>query len=136
MSGERLSLREKICYALGDASANIAWRGVCTFLFIFYTDVFGLDPLAVGTLFFAVRLSDGVSDVAMGVIGDRTKSKYGKFRPGVLWTAIPLAVILSMMFTCPSGLGPTGRLVYAYATYFVFTLVYTANNIPYGALFF
>ena len=134
MTGERVSLREKICYALGDASANIAWRGVCTFLFIFYTDVFGLDPLAVGTLFFAVRLSDGVSDVAMGVIGDRTKSKYGKFRPWVLWTAIPLAVILSLMFTCPSGLGPTGRLVYAYATYFVFTLVYTANNIPYGAL--
>lgn len=134
MSGVKVSLREKICYALGDASANIAWRGISTFLFIYYTDVFGLNPLAVGTLMLVVRLSDGVSDVAMGVVGDMTKSKYGKFRPWVLWTAIPLAVILSLTFTCPAGLGAMGRLVYAYVTYILFTLVYTANNIPYGAL--
>ena len=134
MGGGKLSLREKICYALGDASANIAWRGICAFLMIYYTDVFGLAPLAVGTLFFVVRLSDGVSDVAMGIIGDRTNSRYGKFRPWVLWTAIPLAVILSLTFTCPPGLGETGKLVYAYVTYILFTLIYTANNIPYGAL--
>ena len=130
----KVSLREKVCYALGDASANIAWRGICAFLMIYYTDVFGLAPAIVGTLFFVVRLSDGVSDVAMGVIGDRTKSKYGKFRPWVLWTAIPLAVILSLTFTCPEGLGMTGKVVYAYITYILFTLIYTANNIPYGAL--
>lgn len=130
----KLSLKEKICYALGDASANIAWRGICTFLFIYYTDVFGLDPLVVGTLMLVVRLSDGISDVAMGVIGDMTKSRYGKFRPWVLWTAIPLAVILSLTFTCPSGLGMTGKIIYAYVTYILFTLIYTANNIPYGAL--
>ena len=130
----KVSLREKVCYALGDASANIAWRGICAFLMICYTDVFGLAPAIVGTLFFVVRLSDGVSDVAMGVIGDRTKSKYGKFRPWVLWTAIPLAVILSLTFTCPEGLGMTGKVVYAYITYILFTLIYTANNIPYGAL--
>ena len=133
-NGTKPSLKEKICYALGDASANIAWRGICTFLFIYYTDVFGLDPLVVGTLMLVVRLSDGVSDVAMGVVGDMTRSKYGKFRPWVLWTAIPLAVILSLTFTCPSGLGMTGKIVYAYITYILFTLVYTANNIPYGAL--
>lgn len=130
----KLSLREKIAYALGDASANIAWRGICAFLLIYYTDVFGLDPLTVGTLFFIVRLQDGISDVAMGAVCDATKSKYGKFRPWVLWTAIPLAVILSLTFTCPAGLGATGKVVYAYATYILFTLVYTANNIPYGAL--
>ena len=130
----KISLREKLCYALGDASANIAWRGICAFLLIYYTDVFGLDPLAVGTLFFVVRLQDGISDVAMGAVCDATKSKHGKFRPWILWTAIPLAVILSLTFTCPSGLGATGKLIYAYATYIVFTLVYTANNIPYGAL--
>lgn len=130
----KISLREKIAYALGDASANIAWRGICAFLLIYYTDVFGLDPLAVGTLFFIVRLQDGVSDVAMGAVCDATKSKYGKFRPWVLWTAIPLAAILSLTFTCPSSLSATGRLVYAYATYILFTLIYTANNIPYGAL--
>ena len=131
---EKLSLREKICYALGDASANIAWRGICAFLMIYYTDVFGLLPAVVGTLFFVVRLSDGISDVAMGIIGDRTESKYGKFRPWVLWSAIPLAVILSLTFTCPPGIGTTGKIVYAYVTYILFTLVYTANNIPYGAL--
>ena len=81
-----------------------------------------------------VRSFDGVTDVIMGVVGDNTKSKYGKFRPWVLWTAIPLAVILSLTFTCPSGLGMTGKIVYAYVTYILFTLVYTANNIPYGAL--
>ena len=134
MAGERLSLREKLCYALGDASANIAWRGICTFLLVFYTDVVGLKAAAVATLMLVVRSLDGVTDVLMGVIGDRTKSRYGKFRPWILWTAIPLAVILSLTFTCPPGVGATVKLVYAYATYILFTLVYTANNIPYGAL--
>lgn len=134
MTNRKLSIREKIAYALGDASANIAWRGISAFLMIYYTDVFGLAPAVVGTLMFVVRLSDGISDVAMGVVGDRTKSKYGKFRPWVLWTAIPLAVILSLTFTCPTGLGMTGKIVYVYFTYILFTLIYTANNIPYGAL--
>ena len=134
MTEEKLSLKEKICYALGDASANIAWRGICTFLLIFYTDVVGLAPAVVGLLMLIVRSSDGVTDVLMGIVGDRTKSKYGKFRPWILWTAIPLAVILSLTFTCPSGLGMTGKIVYAYVTYILFTLIYTANNIPYGAL--
>ena len=128
------SLWEKIAYALGDASANIAWRGICAFLLIYYTDVYGLAPAAVGLLFLVVRFSDGVSDVAMGIAGDMTRSKYGKFRPWVMWTAIPLAAVLSLTFTCPSGLGYTGKLVYAYVMYILFTLVYTANNIPYGAL--
>lgn len=130
---EKLSLREKIGYALGDGAANIAWRGVATFLFIFYTDVFGLNPVTVGLLLFVARLSDGFSDVAMGILGDRTNSKYGKFRPWILWTAIPLGVILSLLFTTPD-LSSTGKIVYAYVTYILFTLVYTANNVPYGAL--
>ncbi|MDP3434221.1 MAG: MFS transporter [Bacteroidota bacterium] len=130
---EKLSLKEKIGYALGDGAANIAWRGVSTFLFIFYTDVFGINPAAVGLLLLIARFSDGISDIAMGIIGDRTKSKYGKFRPWILWTAIPLGVILSLLFTGPN-LSPTGKIIYAYTTYIIFTLVYTANNIPYGAL--
>jgi len=132
-SNVKLSIKEKIGYALGDGAANIAWRGVATFLFIFYTDVFGLNPATVGILFFVARFSDGISDVLMGIIGDRTKSKYGKFRPWILWTAIPFGVILSLLFTAPN-FGPTGRIVYAYSTYILFTLIYTANNIPYGAL--
>ncbi len=132
-SNRKLKIFEKIGYALGDGAANIAWRGVATFLFIFYTDVFGLNPAAVGLLMLIARSSDGISDVLMGIIGDRTRSKYGKFRPWILWTAIPLGVILSMLFTSPD-LGPTGKIIYAYTTYIIFTLVYTANNIPYGAL--
>ena len=127
------SFKEKLCFALGDASANIAWRGVAAFLTIFYTDVFGLTPASVGLLMLICRSSDGVSDVAMGMIGDRTKSKYGHFRPWILWTAIPLGVILSLLFTAPDW-SYEMKLVYAYTTYILFTLIYTANNIPYGAL--
>ncbi|MGQ1890338.1 MFS transporter [Thermophagus sp. OGC60D27] len=132
-SGQKLSFKEKAGYALGDAAANIAWRGVATFLLVFYTDVYGLNPASVGLLMLIARSSDGVSDVLMGVIGDRTNSRYGKFRPWILWTAIPLAVMLSLLFTTPD-LGPNGKIIYAYVTYILFTLVYTANNIPYGAL--
>lgn len=130
---QKLKISEKIGYALGDGAANIAWRGVSTFLFIFYTDVFGINPAAVGLLMLIARFSDGVTDVLMGIIGDRTNTKYGKFRPWILWTAIPLGVILSLLFTGPD-LSPTGKIIYAYTTYIIFTLVYTANNIPYGAL--
>lgn len=133
MNNSKLSIKEKIGYALGDGAANIAWRGVATFLFIFYTDVFGLNPAAVGLLMLIARSSDGISDVLMGIVGDRTNSKYGKFRPWVLWTALPLGGILSLLFTGPN-LSGTGKIVYAYTTYILFTLVYTANNIPYGAL--
>ncbi len=129
----KLSFLEKVGYALGDGAANIAWRGVATFLFIFYTDVYGLTPASVGLLLLIARSSDGISDVLMGIVGDRTKTKYGKFRPWILWTAIPLAATLSLLFTTPD-LGPTGKIVYAYSTYIIFTLLYTANNVPYGAL--
>lgn len=133
IGNNKLSLKEKIGYALGDGAANIAWRGVTTFLFIFYTDVFGLSPVTVGLLMLVARFSDGISDVLMGIVGDRTTSKYGKFRPWVLWTAIPLGVILSLLFTTPD-LNSSGKIIYAYITYIFFTLIYTANNIPYGAL--
>jgi GPH family glycoside/pentoside/hexuronide:cation symporter len=129
----KLSLKEKIGYALGDGAANIAWRGVSTFLFIFYTDVFGLNPAVVGVLFLIARFGDGILDVLMGIICDRTNSKWGKFRPWILWTAIPLGISLSLLFTSPN-LSETGKIVYAYATYLLFFFMYTANNIPYGAL--
>ncbi|MDY0098131.1 MAG: MFS transporter [Bacteroidales bacterium] len=130
---QKLKISEKIGYALGDGAANIAWRGVSTFLFIFYTDVFGINPAAVGLLMLVARFSDGVTDVMMGIVCDRTNSRYGKFRPWILWTAIPLGVALSLLFTAPN-LSTAGKIIYAYTTYILFTLVYTANNIPYGAL--
>ncbi|MDA3879690.1 MAG: MFS transporter [Prolixibacteraceae bacterium] len=133
LSKQKLKITEKIGYALGDGAANIAWRGVATFLFVFYTDVFGINPAAVGLLMLIARSSDGISDIVMGIIGDRTNTRWGKFRPWILWTAIPLAGMLSLLFTSPD-LSQTGKIVYAYTTYIIFTLVYTANNIPYGAL--
>ncbi|HNW51191.1 MAG TPA: MFS transporter [Prolixibacteraceae bacterium] len=129
----KLKITEKIGYALGDGAANIAWRGVATFLLVFYTDVFGLSPAAAGLLMLIARFSDGIIDIIMGIICDRTNSKYGKFRPWILWTAVPLGITLSLLFTTPD-LGPTGKIVYAYATYLIFFFIYTANNIPYGAL--
>ena len=130
---EKLAIREKIGYALGDGAANIAWRGVATFLFIFYTDVFGLNPATVGLLMLIARSGDGIIDILMGIVCDRTKTKYGKFRPWILWTAVPLGVTLSLLFTSPN-LSATGKVAYAYVTYLIFFLMYTANNIPYGAL--
>jgi glycoside/pentoside/hexuronide:cation symporter, GPH family len=133
LTNQKLKFSEKIGYALGDGAANIAWRGVSTFLFIFYTDVFGLNPAAVGLLLLIARFTDGVTDVLMGIICDRTNTKYGKFRPWILWTAIPLGVTLSLLFMAPN-LSPAGKIAYAYTTYILYILVYTANNIPYGAL--
>lgn len=133
MSKSPIQLKEKIGYALGDGAANIAWRGVSTFLFVFYTDVYGLDAVSVGLIMLVARSFDGVSDVAMGIIGDTYTSKYGKFRPWILWTAVPLALSLSLLYTTPN-FSDGGKLIYAYVTYILFTLVYTANNIPYGAL--
>ena len=129
----KLKLKEKIGYAFGDGAANIAWRGVATFLFIYYTDVFGLNPATVGFLMFIASSGDGITDVIMGVICDRTNTKYGKFRPWILWTAIPLGLILILLFMSPE-FNDTGKIIYAYITYILFTLIYTANNIPYGAL--
>ena len=128
----KVPFKEKLGYGLGDAAANIAWRGVATFLFVFYTDVFGLDPVVVGVLLLTARFSDGISDILMGVIGDRTNSKHGKFRPWILWTAIPLGVILALLFTSPD-LNASGKIIYAYVTYIVFTLIsvsYTHLTLP------
>jgi len=129
----KLTVKEKIGYALGDTAANIAWRTIGPFLPIFYTDVFGLEAAVAATLLFVIRLGDGVTDLIMGNIADRTKSKYGKFRPWLLWTALPFGVALVLQFTTPD-LGLTGKIIWAYGTSIFYTLTYTANNVPYSAL--
>ncbi len=129
----KISLREKIGYGLGDAGTNIAWRTMSTFLLVFYTDVYGLSAASAGLLLLVARLSDGVTDLIMGMIGDRTNTKKGQFRPWILWTAVPFGLILALTFTTPP-FGQMGKIVYAYITYILFTLIYTANNVPYGAL--
>jgi glycoside/pentoside/hexuronide:cation symporter, GPH family len=127
-----LPLTEKIGYSLGDAAANFVWRSTF-FLPIFYTDTFGLAAAQVAVLLLVVRLSDGITDIIMGSIADRTNTKQGKFRPWIIWSAPVLALFLALLFTTPD-LGNTGKLIYAYLIYFGLTLAYTANNVPYGAL--
>ncbi len=129
----RLSFREKAGYALGDAAANFVFQTMLVFQLSFYTDTFGLTAAAAGTLFLVVRAWDAVFDPLVGVIADRTHSRWGKFRPWILWTAVPFGVLACLAFTTPN-FGPTGKLVYAYVTYVLLMMVYSANNLPYSAL--
>ncbi len=130
---DRVSVGEKIGYGLGDTAANLVWRTLMVFLPIFYTDVFGLSAAAVGTLLLVCRYWDGITDFAMGLVSDRTKTRWGKYRPWILWTALPFGITTILTFTTPD-LSYTGKLVYAYVTYSALVIVYTANNIPYAAL--
>lgn len=130
---EKLALKEKIGYALGDTAANIAWRSLTTFLLVFYTDVFGISAAAAGVLLLVARISDGGLDIVVGMLADRTNTKHGKFRPWILWSAVPLGVLMALTFTTPD-FSYTGKLIYAYFTYILMLFVYTSNNIPYSAL--
>ena len=131
-STSKLSLKEKLGYSLGDAAANFVWRS-SFFLPIFYTDTFGLTVAHAAIIMLIVRLSDGVTDIIMGSIADRTSTKAGKFRPWVLWSAPILSILLALLFTTPD-IGYEAKMVYAFVIYFSLTLAYTANNVPYGAL--
>ncbi|QLE86034.1 MULTISPECIES: MFS transporter [Shewanella] len=128
-----LPFHEKVGYAMGDAAANLVWRGALAYLAVFYTDTFGLSAAAAAMLFLVVRLSDGVTDIIMGMVADRTDSKWGKFRPWILWSTPFLALFMVLCFTTPA-LSDSGKLVYAYVTYIGLTLAYTVNNVPYSAL--
>jgi GPH family glycoside/pentoside/hexuronide:cation symporter len=129
----KISIREKIGYGLGDTASNLVWATLMSFIMYFYTDVFGIAAAAVGTMFLFARCFDGVTDFITGAIADRTNSRWGKFRPYLLWMCLPLAVITVLTFTVP-GFNPTGKLIYAWVTYNLLMLAYTAINIPYSAL--
>jgi glycoside/pentoside/hexuronide:cation symporter, GPH family len=124
---------EKIGYALGDTAANFVWRAVIVFLPFFLTEAAGIGPAAVGVLLLVCRVWDGATDLAMGAVADRTRTRWGKFRPWILWTAVPFAVLGVLTFTTPA-LTPTGKLIYAYVTYSALIILYTMNNVPYNAL--
>ncbi len=129
----KLRFWEKFGYSLGDTAANLAWRPLMAFLPIFYVDTFGLPGATVAVLLLITRLFDGVTDVIMGTIADRTETRWGKFRPYLLWTAVPFGILLALTFTTP-GFNITGKLIWAYVTYIFLTLAYTANNVPYSSL--
>ena len=128
-----LSKKEKIAYGLGDTASNIIFQTVMLFLTFFYTDIFGISPAVVGTLFLVVRVIDAVTDPIMGALTDATHTKYGSYRPYLLWLAIPFAVISVITFTTPE-MDDANKIIYAFVTYTLLMLVYTAINIPYSAL--
>jgi len=130
---EKLTLKEKIGFSLGDTASNLYFQIVMSFIPIFYTDVFGLPAAAMSFMFLITRLWDAVNDPIMGMITDRTNSKWGKYRPYLLFLALPFAIISVLTFTTP-GFDDTGKLIYAYVTYSLMMMFYTAVNVPYSAL--
>ena len=133
MSDTKLKPIEKIGYGLGDFGSNVVFQTILILLPAFYTDVFGLAPAAMGTMFLAVRLLDTVTDPIMGMVADNTNTKWGKFRPYLLWFAIPFSVVFVFTFITPD-FSENGKLAYAYFTYAVLMVLYTVVNIPYCAL--
>lgn len=130
---QRLSIGEKIGYGLGDTASNLFFQTTIYFLLYFYTDVFGISAAAAGTMFLVTRIWDAVNDPMMGAIADRTQTRWGKFRPFLLWFAVPFGVIGIAMFTTPA-MSTAGKMIYAYVTYTLMMMVYTAINVPYCAL--
>ena len=128
-----VSIREKIAYGLGDTASNIIFQTVMMFLMLYYTDVVGLSPGVVGTMFLAVRIFDAVTDPLMGNLADKTHTRWGHFRPYILWLALPFTIISIFTFTTPD-LHETNKIIYAFTTYTLLMVAYTAINIPYCAL--
>ncbi|NIM69305.1 MAG: MFS transporter [Xanthomonadales bacterium] len=129
----KLRLTEKVGYGAGDMASNFFFQTFNIFLLYYYTDVFGISAAAVGTMFFVSRLWDAVNDPLMGAVADRTNTRLGKFRPYLLWMAVPYGVLGFAMFANPD-LGASGKLVYAWVTYTLMMMCYTAINVPYSAL--
>lgn len=129
----KLSLKEKIGYSLGDTASHFVWDMVGFWILIFYTDTFGISAAAAGTIMLIARFWDMISDPIMGIIADRTQTRWGKFRPYILWMAIPYSVLAVLTFTTPD-FGETGKVIYAGVTYFLLMTVFTAINLPYSSL--
>lgn len=128
-----IKLREKIGYGFGDMASSMFWKLFGSYLMIFYTDVFGLSAAVVGTMFLVTRIWDSAFDPVVGIIADRTHSKWGKFRPYLLYLAVPFAFIGILTFITPE-LSDMGKVVYAYVTYSLMMMVYSAINVPYASL--
>ena len=128
-----LTFGEKVGYGLGDMASNFYMGFFGLFLLYYYTDVFGISPAAAATMLLLTKIVDAISDPAMGLIADRTQSRWGKYRPYLLFVAIPYALLGYLLFLGPD-LSVTGKLIFAYVTYTLVMLAYTAINVPYSAL--
>ncbi len=129
----QLSVVEKIGYSLGDLSANLVFQTLMTFLAFFYTDVYQIPAAQAATIIFIGGFVGAFFNIIMGIIADRTQTRWGKFRPWILWTAVPFGVISLLAFTTPD-FSENGKIIYAMTTYFLLVIVYSASNLPYSAL--
>lgn len=129
----KIRLSEKIGYGLGDMSSSMFWKLFGAYLMIFYTDVFGISAAVVGTMFAVTRVWDSFFDPVVGAVADRTSSRWGRFRPYLLFLAVPFGVIGILTFLTPP-FGQTGKIVYAFITYALMMMVYSAINVPYASL--
>ena len=133
MTSAKLSIKEKIGYSLGDTASHFVWDMVGFWLLFFYTDIYGISAAAAGTIMLVARFWDMAIDPVIGIVADRTNTRWGKFRPYILFGAIPYAVLAILTFTTPH-LGEVGKIVYAGATYVLLMTAYAAINLPYSAL--
>lgn len=130
---QKLTIREKLAYGLGDSAANLIGATQGTFLLFFYTDIFGISAQTAGAILLWSRVVDAFNDPIVGALADRTSSRWGKYRPWILLTSIPLSLALVLCYTTPD-LGPQGKVLWAIVTYNLLMILYAANNIPYCAL--
>ena len=130
----RLGLLQYVGYGVGDTANNLTFAMVSSFLLIYYTDVAGISATAAGTLFLLVRVWGGFTDLFAGRIVDKTSTRWGRFRPYLLFGSLPLLLLLVAVFTVPSGWSEAAKVSYAYVTYALFYLAYSFVNIPYGSL--
>jgi glycoside/pentoside/hexuronide:cation symporter, GPH family len=128
-----LSFKEKMAYGFGDFASVLYWQTFMLYLTYFYTDVFLIPASVAATMFLITRMFDGLNDPVMGMIADRTKTRWGKFRPWLLWLAVPFAISGVLVFTTPD-FSQSGKIVWAYFTFILVMIMYTAINIPYTAL--
>ena len=126
----------RLAYGSGDAACNIALGMMSSILILFYTDYIGIDPAAVGLVMLIARFVDGAASLVVGWLSEKTRSKYGKFRPWLLWSAVPYAVSLVLLFTVPMA-EQTAQLIYIFVVYNLCTaILYNTINIPYGGLLY
>ena len=129
----KLSVTEKIGYAFGDLAANFVFQFMITLQVTFYVDIFGLPPDKAAMMFLVIGIAVAFINPIMGVIADRTVSRWGKFRPWLIWTALPFGIIGVLTFTTPD-ISPVAKLIYAWATYALLRIVYVVNNVPYASI--
>jgi len=129
----KLSVLEKLGYSLGDLAANLIFQTLMTFLAFFYTDVYKIPAGTASIIIFVGGFFGAFFNVVMGAIADRTHTRWGKFRPWILWTSIPFGIMAMLAFSTPA-FGENGKIAYALITYFLLVIIYSANNLPYSAL--